>query len=1172
MPMRNLWSQSLAHRGTRQSSIRAALAGALLAMCCGVPALADDTEIFVNPAAAAGVRPNLLLIIDTSGSMDSAVTVTRRPYDPAREYDGACDKNYLYAASGSNVEPPVCDNNQIQRRFRRNALKCAAAVASIGRAGFWTGRALQFERDDGTWSDIPRDRDNAPVECEADAGIHGEDDSSPRRYAQNGDDDEPWSADADDAIAWIGSVETIYDSNWLNWLRAPDDVATVTRLDVVKAVAKDLIASLDNINIGIMRFSNNLGNLGGQPDEAAEGGMVIHEVADLRTARASLLEVIDGLNASGLTPLSETLYEAGQYWQGRAVDYGIDSRSDGTTPLPSVAGSRRSDDPSRYRSPAQFQCQRNYTILLTDGEPTADNSADEKIRSLPGFATAVGASDCDGDGAGRCLDEMAAYLNKADLSPLAGQQNTQVYTIGFGPEVAGSAFLNEVAAAGGGRPYVADNVEGLTIALQDIVRDVIGTASTFTTPVVGINAFNRTEESNDLYISVFSPRETLRWPGNLKKYGVRDGRIVDARGNDAVDPTTGFFRRGSQSFWSSTPDEDRVTDGGAVERLPAPDSRKIFTYIKTIGERDLADPRNAFAVSNTALTADLLGIDLSTPTREQVIGWVRGEDVRDVDGDGNVTEAVRTLGDPLHARPALVSFGGDLSDPDPRDVLVLVPTNDGILHAIDAQSGRELWAFVAPELLNRLPRLVNNPPQALRSYGLDGDVRVLKFDRNQNGIVESGDRVWAFFGMRRGGRQYYALDITNRTRPVLKWILGPDALPGVGETWSTPAIARVRVAGARQNGENLVLLFGGGYDAGQQNYSYREDNVGNRIFMIDASSGELLWYAGGERGGGSPDLELPAMTHSIASRIVVIDIDGDQFADRLYTADLGGRVWRFDVFNGQSRSSLVTGGVFARLGAPNAAGANANNTRRFYYAPDVALIQRRGADPYYNLAIGSGYRGHPLDTGTHDRFYSLRDKNPFGKLTQAQYNSAAPLVESDLIDLTNNIGATPVPTTARGWRLELRLNGGWSGEKVLAEALTVNGVVLFPTYQPQAPGALDPCAITNGINRVYQLNVDTGKPAIDFSGDQQVSADDLSTELAQGGIASGVTLSFDAVTNDPSNPDGQPGGGNVGPNGERLDALGRRTVCRVGVELLQRCVPVDGVVRTFWQRVNGGGT
>ena len=46
--------------------------------------------------------------------------------------------------------------------------------------------------------------------------------------------------------------------------------------------------------------------------------------------------------------------------------------------------------------------------------------------------------------------------------------------------------------------------------------------------------------------------------------------------------------------------------------------------------------------------------------------------------------------------------------------------------------------------------------------------------------------------------------------PRLKWNLGPAQLPGIGETWSTPTIARVRIDGAEQNGENLALIFGGG--------------------------------------------------------------------------------------------------------------------------------------------------------------------------------------------------------------------------------------------------------------------------------------------------------------------------------------------------------------------------
>src|SRR5690606_15384798 len=136
----------------------------------------------------------------------------------------------------------------------------------------------------------------------------------------------------------------------------------------------------------------------------------------------------------------------------------------------------------------------------------------------------------------------------------------------------------------------------------------------------------------------------------------------------------------------------------------------------------------------------------------------------------------------------------------------------------------------------------------------------------------------------------------------------------------------------------------------------------------------------GPGGARRPNLLLDEMRQSIPAPVTVIDTDGDLYADRMYAADMGGRIWRFDIWNGNSPDMLVTGGVFADLGAAQENPPTIENTRRFYYAPDVALIQRRGADPYFSIAIGSGYRGHPLHTATRDRFYSLRDKEPFSRL------------------------------------------------------------------------------------------------------------------------------------------------------------------------------------------------
>ena len=246
-------------------------------------------------------------------------------------------------------------------------------------------------------------------------------------------------------------------------------------------------------------------------------------------------------------------------------------------PFPSVPESRRREDPALYQSPVQYQCQRNFVVLLTDGEPTSDSTADDKIAALPGFSQ-LGRASCDGEGDGHCLDDMAEYLNSAaDLAPdVPGRQNAITYTIGFGPEVAGSTFLDGVAARGGGRSFAANDVTQLTAALQSIFGDILQSGSTFVAPSVSVNAFNRTQANNELFVSVFKPDDSLRWPGNVKKYGIQDGRIVDATGAEVVDPATGFLRDGTRSLWSATREDDAVLSGGAASRLPAAPQRRLL--------------------------------------------------------------------------------------------------------------------------------------------------------------------------------------------------------------------------------------------------------------------------------------------------------------------------------------------------------------------------------------------------------------------------------------------------------------------------------------------------------------------------------------------------------------------------------------------------------------------
>jgi type IV pilus assembly protein PilY1 len=1145
----------------RWPSASAALALTLLGASA---AHADDTEIFMSQANTLGVQPNILLIFDTSGSMGDPIDLDKAPYDAALTYSGNCAADTLYWRRGPGA-PPACNSTQ---RIPVAANVCATSAIGLsgsGAPGLWSGRLAQWNATQERWSPLDP-RFSGPIECRNDAGTHGN--AGGAAWAVDGDAG-PWSGNRHDEIDWSSvSGYTLYTSNWLNWLHAPADPATISRREAAVAAAKTLAYSIDGVNLGLMRFSSN-----------SEGGMVTNPARDMSaqitfteknaegqdeqftlTHREKLVRDLDRFLPENSTPLAETLYEAGQYFAGRTVDYGGTSKGNLGVASPSVQDSRVSGNQALYDSPIDFQCQRNFIILLTDGVPT-DDAAETRITRLPGFT-----GGCAGSGQGRCLDEMAGYLRNRDLAQqdsLPGVQNAVTYTVGFGPEVEASALLQATALAGGGEAFSASDVVELTNALQQIVADIAQRSATFTTASVAVNAFNRTQTTNEVFISVFQPTDSERWPGNLKKYSLLNGAIVDSAQRAAVDPATGFFLDTAQSIWTTgQPDGSRVEAGGAASKLPAPTPRKMYTHLAGAAQPslDLTAAVNAVSTDNDALSDAVLQTSAAEPNRVQVVNWIRGVDVRDANGNGNVSEANRFMGDPLHARPDLVTYG-----PDADDSILFLPTNDGLLHAVRADTGVELWSFIPQELLPRLKDLYRDNGIVARTYGLDGEVRVLRFDVNQDNVIDSqaGDRVFIYFGMRRGGRSYYALDVTNPQAPRMLWTIGANAsgaraLPGVGETWSPPAIARVRIGGTShgQNAERFVLIFGGGYDPAQEEAAFRTDTSGNRIYMVDAVSGNLLWYAGGPGSTGTPNLALARMTHSIPARVSVLDLDGNGFADRMYAADLGGRVWRFDIWLDKPVGELVTGGVFADLGAASESQPTIENTRRFYNGPDVALIQRRFGESYLNIALGSGYRGHPLHTATRDRFYSLRDLQPFTRFTQQDYDRSTPLTDSILTDKTLDVLGR-IPHDSKGWKLELSLNGGWVGEKVLAEATTINGTILFPTYQPRPPDSAAPCVPGTGINRAYALSVETGRPTIDFNDNMQITAADAFTTLAQAGIAGEISFVLDTSAAPPNDP-----------NQGRIprDSLGRRGLCVVGVEVMRNCVAPGNTVRTFWQR------
>jgi len=1194
--------------------------GAVLATLFCSLALADDTEIFFNNLNN-GANANIMFILDSSGSMTDVVT-TQHPYHSTNTYSqNTCGTGFsssnVYYGTGGKVPACGTTNSIPLSNFKCvDAAKALATGAGTATPGFYSGNLIQwgpFTITTGKgknkvtttvyeWQGTLGIASGTSVECKNDAGVAGNGVTGgstlyPSKISDPSNTVGLWDVAGNSWWNVSGNVGTsyvIYSANYLNYYYNSGTTTSNTKVEVLQQGIKSILNSVSNVNVGLMRY-----------DALGHGGMVMEPILPLNpTNKTAILATVNSDAPAGTTPISESLYEAYLYFSGGGVNFGNTSWNYACTnwqtqsglltctaatlsAYPSVASSRKpaTITGANYASPASTSCQKNYVVFLTDGLPNNDKKADGLIKGLPNFSTTGGACytstsamytalgtsvpTTGTDGSGWCSAAIAKYMHGNDLYPtVKGMQNVTSYFIGFGNDFADTsgaptaafAYLQDVASKGGGQAYTATSLTDLTAAFNQILSTVVTTNTMFSAPAVAVNAFNRTQTLNDLYVSVFSPQSTYHWPGNVKKYKVVNNQVVDATGAAAVDPGTGFFLSTAQSYWSPGVDGFDVTLGGAAANLPNYASRNVYTYIGA-NPAGTGASLSAFNVGNSALTATNLHIGgTNDPALTDLINWARGQDILDDNKNGSTTDMRHDMGDPIHTAPALAIYGKN-SD-GTNNIAAFVPTNDGYLHAVDANTGVELWTFIPQEMFPHLVDLYNDAATTTKHYGIDGAITVLSYDINGDGTIDSaaGDRVILYFGTGRNTdtSTYYAMDVTNKNAPLLLWSISDtnqlgSPLPGIGQAWSQPQITRVNISGATQNSQKLVLVIGGGYDTSEDGYTYvPHDVVGNHIFMIDALKGTLLWDAGNgpisvPSGSTTFSFNNSSMDHAIPSGVAVIDFNGDGYADRMYVGDMAGQLWRFDITNGQPASSLVTGGVIASLGTHEDTTPIQTRTRRFYNMPDVASVNQPGDAGYLNIAIGSGYRGHPLDqpppptSGTpptyqaaQDRFYSVRDIiSPFGTLPQTDFNdrTKVPLIRdaevttstASLVDITSTVTPT-IPPGSHGWQLDmnqygLSANQGWDGEKILSSSTTFNNSIIFTTYTPSSTVVTDPCTgVGAGTNRVYQVSVFNGSPTQTPSSGVAATTADRAKDLAQSGIAPQVTMLFLPDATNASNP------------------------------------------------------
>ena len=1074
------------------------LFAAALTVSLVTPAHSEDIEVYVGSQSyRQGSNAKVMIIFDNSGSMRNIEEV-KKSYNPTITYDTKGYEEFsdaaIYFNRGDNVDDGsglVPNSHSDSRRFNKDILGCETALEKLRTVGYYTGylREYQIKGNSGSWEPLPAEMGlstNNPVDCYDDIvnkkpknGTYSSkyiqipNDRYPYNGAGNAKNDlentaytTDWElANSQSSALQGGQPITLYTANYINYYHATEsDVGTEskTRLEVAKETINELLTATPGVDFGMMLF-----NLNAPSEGDRDGGRIISGIKKMTDAnRAALLSTLQEIDAETNTPLCESLMETKRYYAGESVVYGKkDSNARdygyiGNTP----ARDGSIESSGKYTTPYDKCSDVIYTILITDGEPTVDNHADGVIAALN---SGVQPFDM-GNNRKNYLPVLSHWMLNNDVNPdLPGKQIAKLYTIGFGEQAVDKAgqLLNAAAVNGGGKYFAARSAAALAGALQASLLEILKVNSSFTSPSVASNNFDRTRSMDNVYYAMFLPEAGPRWSGNLKKLKIQGESIVDQAGARAIDQQ-GSIAESATTYWNNSgiPDGNRVAEGGALSQLQKQASRR---FLSNIG----ADLKELKADNFGGLLGNLLGIDNEALAAD--IAWARGIDVDDDDRDGSRTDLRRDLmGDPLHSKPLVLSYGEN-------DTRVLVGTNHGFMHMFkdSGTSVAESWAFMPQELMKNIPALRRNQNGDPKVYGVDGTPVAYFRDLNNDGIITNGDKVWLFFGLRRGGSSYYALDITNPDDPKLMWHIdsSTSGFSELAQSWSKPVVTFLET-----NGDKPVLAFGAGFSTNKDSLGVvSEDNEGRGIFLVDAASGSLIKAFGANHG----------IKHSVAGAVSPLDSDFDAFTDRLYFADTGGNVWRADLVGLDTNKWTLH--KFAEL---------ANNTqlgdRRFFYEPAVAPVFMRQitetttevngqqatiathADvPFDAVVLGSGSRPHPLYEGSNDSLFMLRDMNTVSQLFSVD-DTPAPIVMSDLLQIIDTSKPDTVEdmeqrakdmTSTKGWYYQLA-----GSEKSLSPAVVLSGIAFFTSYIPTVAVDENSCSLSGGEGRLYAFDMNYG--------------------------------------------------------------------------------------------------
>jgi type IV pilus assembly protein PilY1 len=732
--------------------------------------------------------------------------------------------------------------------------------------------------------------------------------------------------------------------------------------------------------------------------------------------------------------------------------------------------------------------------------------------------------------------KVIAKMNDLDLaSPtlglnIEGDQKLTSYWVADNV----NTTTNGYATAGGtGIAYDHGNPGEALGSLRSIFREIVSVSTTFVAASVPVNVFNRAEVVDNVYLAIFEAQQQPRWPGNIKKLKIGevistdvDGTsttslvIQDADGDTAFSSDDGRIKSDALTYWTDSFGEDVLTfdadlgevsgkDGRAVMRGGAgqqisgmlddvapgflnsdTDARQLFTE-----NPDSANALMAYNADSSTATALAPYLDpastLSNNNLQKVIAWGRGVDVFDEDSDSLDDSRDWMLGDPMHSRPLVVNYGatGGYSVTNPL-IRLFFGSNDGWFHTLEntkssgGESGEEKFAFMPLEVLGKQQTLIDNNPSLVdgHPYGIDGEAVSLTNDADGDGNIETGDTVWIYTGMRRGGKTYYAFDASNpAAAPTIKWKIGKSGdFAELGMTFSTPRVTTLKYNGSLVQ----VLIFAGGYDGGWSGASrigkdlnWNDSAEGNAVYIVNADTGALIWKA--VQGTDFPSetvYEVAGLVDAIPSAVTLLDSDGNGVTDRAYVGDTGGSLWRINLPEGSAAGHRTANWKMTKLADFGA--DNATTDRRFFHAPDVVKT-RDSLGEYHGVIASSGNRAGPLETGVNNFLYLVKDRSTNSATVSSLLIDETDVnLLNDLTDITSTCisGSEAACLTAdlsKGWKLELENNG----EKGLSTPLTADGIIFFTSYLPEGTSSSSNCAPSEGDGRLYAVRLHDGSAA-----------------------------------------------------------------------------------------------